>query len=119
MPTYLVYIKKTTAAALVIDSMKPAMGRNKVRTTPGSLTLQLFMAVSFTKEAKRKTWFLCSMPVTEVGFFNSKRKLSMGTFILQLNYFKYLERKGHPTGRTAVIKIELKMLMIFQMRYRY
>ena len=72
MPTYLVYIKKTTAAALVIDSMKPAMGRNKVRTTPGSLTLQLFMAVSFTKEAKRKTWFLCSMPVTEVGFSIAK-----------------------------------------------
>lgn len=113
------YIKETTVAALVTDRMKPAMGRDKVRTTPGSLTLQLFMFVPLTKEVKRKTWFLCSVPVTEVGFFSSKRKLSMGTFILQLNYFKYLERKGHPTGRTAVIKIELKMLIIFQMKYRY
>ena len=71
------YIKETTVAALVTDRMKPAMGRDKVRTTPGSLTLQLFMFVPLTKEVKRKTWFLCCVPVTEVGFFSSKRKLSM------------------------------------------
>lgn len=53
MSTYLVCIKETTVVALVIDSMKPVMGRDKVRTAPGSLTAAVYVCAIY-KGSKKK-----------------------------------------------------------------
>lgn len=61
MSTYLVYIKETTVAALVIDSMKPVMGRDKVRTTPGSLAAAVYVCAIYKgSEEKNLVSLFCA-----------------------------------------------------------
>lgn len=68
---------------------------------------------------RRKTWFLCFAPFAEQNFSISKEHCQWVLLFSNYNYFKYLEGKGHPNRGTAVIKIELKMLIISQMRYKH
>lgn len=53
------------------------------------------------------------------NFSISKENCQWVLLFSNYNYFKYLEGKGHPNRGTAVIKIELKMLIISQMRYKH
>lgn len=94
----------------------------KARMTPGSLTWQLFMVVPFTKkvnieEEKHESGVLCHS--LKQNFSISKENCQWVLLFSNYNYFKYLEGKGHPNRGTAVIKIELKMLIISQMRYKH
>lgn len=90
--------------------------------TPGSLTWQLFMIVSFTKEVSiegEKHDFGVLYHSLKHSFSVSKENCQWVLLFSNYNYFKYLEGKGHPNRGTAVIKIELKMLIISQMRYKH
>lgn len=90
--------------------------------TPGSPAWQLLMVLPFTKKVniggeKHDSAVLCHS--LKQNFSISKENCQWVLLFSNYNYFKYLERKGHPNRGTAVIKIELKMLIISQMRYKH
>lgn len=76
----------------------------------------LFVVACKGREHKmRKTGRLFPVQLlANVEIFNIGRKLSIDIFILNYNYIKYLERKGHSNRGTIVIKIELEMLITFR-----
>lgn len=110
--TCLKRLKEIKVAAL-------CLGREKARMAPGSLTWQLFVVGPFTKEVNiggEKHGFCVLCHSLKQNFSISKENCQWVLLFSHYNYFKYLEGKGHSNRGTAVIKIELKMLIISQMR---